>query len=167
MLFYCSGWQMQFILERDAILVFIYGLWVTSVMFRSIKIKITESMLPRKIQKLKHYWICVVNYLFILYFIYITVPPEKLLISDESGVHIPHYTIGPYNEGSSVNVTCVSTGGKSLAYNPNQITHINFFLNIFFSLYIPISFWLKYLKCTTFRKRSHVKNEKKKLYIFA
>lgn len=42
------------------------------------------------------------------------VPPEKLLISDESGIHIPHYTIGPYNEGSSVNVTCVSTGGKSI-----------------------------------------------------
>lgn len=41
-----------------------------------------------------------------------SVPPEKLLISDENGAHIPHYTIGPYNEGSSVNVTCVSTGGK-------------------------------------------------------
>ena len=43
---------------------------------------------------------------------FITVPPEKLLILDERGTHIPHYILGPYNEGASVNITCVSTGGK-------------------------------------------------------
>lgn len=59
----------------------------------------------------------------------ISVPPEKLLISDENGAHIPHYTIGPYNEGSSVNVTCVSTGGKSFfrlhSHYKNTNTHIH------------------------------------------
>lgn len=54
------------------------------------------------------YYIYILNVLLNLF----SVPPEKLLITDESGAHIPHYTIGPYNEGSSVNVTCVSTGGK-------------------------------------------------------
>lgn len=40
------------------------------------------------------------------------VPPEKLLITDEDGSHIPQPTLGPYMEGSSVNISCVSIGGK-------------------------------------------------------
>lgn len=41
-----------------------------------------------------------------------SVPPEKLSVLDETGLHIPNYVLGPYNEGSSINITCVATGGK-------------------------------------------------------
>ncbi|XP_057652293.1 protein turtle homolog A-like isoform X2 [Diorhabda carinulata] len=42
----------------------------------------------------------------------IIIPPEKLSVLDETGVHIPDYILGPYNEGSSINITCVATGGR-------------------------------------------------------
>lgn len=42
------------------------------------------------------------------------VPPEKIKILDDTGSHISHYILGPYNEGTSVNITCVATGGKSI-----------------------------------------------------
>lgn len=48
----------------------------------------------------------------LLFYCIIAVPPENVLILNEKGVHIPHYILGPYNEGSSINITCVSTGGK-------------------------------------------------------
>lgn len=44
------------------------------------------------------------------------VPPEKLNILNERGNHIPHYILGPYNEGASVNITCVATGGKKILF---------------------------------------------------
>lgn len=42
----------------------------------------------------------------------VTVPPENVLILDEKDSHIPHYILGPYNEGSSINLTCIAHGGK-------------------------------------------------------
>lgn len=42
----------------------------------------------------------------------VIVPPENLLILNELGKHIEHYILGPYNEGSNVNLTCISSGGK-------------------------------------------------------
>jgi len=45
----------------------------------------------------------------------ITVPPEQLSILDEDGrSHIPHYILGPYSEGASLNITCVAAGGKCM-----------------------------------------------------
>lgn len=41
-----------------------------------------------------------------------TVPPENVQILDEQDSHIAHYRLGPYNEGGSVNLTCISHGGK-------------------------------------------------------
>lgn len=44
------------------------------------------------------------------------VSPEKVRIFDESGSNLPHYILGPYNEGASTNVTCVVTGGEYRLY---------------------------------------------------
>ncbi|XP_014240032.1 nephrin-like [Cimex lectularius] len=44
----------------------------------------------------------------------VILPPEKLTILYDNGEHIPHYILGPYNEGSTVYVTCLSIGGRPL-----------------------------------------------------
>lgn len=38
-------------------------------------------------------------------------PPESIAVLNDKGMQIPHYILGPYNEGSSINITCVATGG--------------------------------------------------------
>jgi hypothetical protein len=53
--------------------------------------------------------------LIIKYTLSVAVPPEKLIVMDDKGTNIPHHILGPYNEGSSVNITCIATGGKSTA----------------------------------------------------
>lgn len=50
--------------------------------------------------------------------LFVTVPPEKLSVLDDSGLHIPDYLLGPHNEGSAVNITCVATGGKIRKLHP-------------------------------------------------
>ena len=40
------------------------------------------------------------------------VPPTQLLIVNDQGVAVTNTVIGPYKEGSSLNITCISSGGK-------------------------------------------------------
>ncbi|XP_046401972.1 nephrin-like isoform X2 [Ischnura elegans] len=42
----------------------------------------------------------------------VLIPPESLSIIDEKGTTVQHYIIGPYNEGSTVEITCIATGGR-------------------------------------------------------
>ncbi|XP_026296705.1 nephrin isoform X3 [Apis mellifera] len=43
----------------------------------------------------------------------VIIPPEQLSILNEDGTsHIPHYILGPYTEGASLNITCDATGGR-------------------------------------------------------
>lgn len=48
----------------------------------------------------------------LLFLLHISVPPDNIVILNEKGMQIPHYIIGPYNEGSSINITCVASGGE-------------------------------------------------------
>ncbi|XP_036334118.1 hemicentin-1 [Rhagoletis pomonella] len=39
-------------------------------------------------------------------------PPESIIILDSKGATIKDYKLGPYNEGSVINITCVAVGGR-------------------------------------------------------
>ncbi|CAH0718450.1 unnamed protein product, partial [Brenthis ino] len=42
----------------------------------------------------------------------VLIPPERLLILDQSGEEIKGGVLGPYDEGTEVNLTCVAVGGR-------------------------------------------------------
>ncbi|XP_050438262.1 nephrin-like isoform X2 [Adelges cooleyi] len=42
----------------------------------------------------------------------IILPPDRLSVLNEKGAHIPHYILGPYKEGTSVDITCIASGGR-------------------------------------------------------
>jgi len=65
----------------------------------------------------------VIRHFIIMYSLLVSVPPEKLLILDDKGTIIPHHILGPYNEGSSVNITCIAIGGKSPACEIRLLSH--------------------------------------------
>ena len=48
-------------------------------------------------------------------FLLIPVPPQKPTIFDGSGTELIGIA-GPYNEGSSMSLTCVATGGKYIDF---------------------------------------------------
>lgn len=67
-------------------------------------------------------------------------PPTELIILDNQGATMTENTIGPYREGVSINVTCMSSGGIPVS-NMQMKFHIAF-SEFFFSfiLYAGDSF---------------------------
>ena len=58
----------------------------------------------------RHSFYLIASILFHL-FIYYTVPPKSIKITDEKGTEIEEI-IGPFNEDSSLLLVCIVTGGK-------------------------------------------------------
>ncbi|KAK4885039.1 hypothetical protein RN001_001310 [Aquatica leii] len=44
----------------------------------------------------------------------VIMPPDKLYILNEHGTAMPNHVLGPYNEGDSVNISCIAIGGRPL-----------------------------------------------------
>jgi hypothetical protein len=42
----------------------------------------------------------------------VLVPPAQLSVLDENGANVVNNVVGPYAEGASLNLTCISSGGK-------------------------------------------------------
>lgn len=40
------------------------------------------------------------------------VPPETIKIVEHGEQNVKNYILGPYNEGASINITCVAIGGE-------------------------------------------------------
>lgn len=61
-------------------------------------------------------------------------PPTELIILDNQGATMTENTIGPYREGVSINVTCMSSGGIPVS-NMQMKFHITFSVsqNLFFT----------------------------------
>lgn len=67
------------------------------------------------------------------------VPPTHLDIFNDLGSIVSNSAIGPYREGSSVNITCMSTGGKCLVSSELQMLGLTYNY-IIFTVSFPL--WL-------------------------
>jgi len=54
-------------------------------------------------------------------FICFLVPPQEVKVVDERTAEMTSLMIGPYNEGSSLRLTCISKGGKVNTLPPTLI----------------------------------------------
>lgn len=60
-------------------------------------------------------------------------PPTELIILDNQGATMTENTIGPYREGVSINVTCMSSGGIPVS---NMQMKFHFTFSVFTNLFL-------------------------------
>lgn len=69
-------------------------------------------------------------------------PPTELIILDNQGATMTENTIGPYREGVSINVTCMSSGGIPVSNIMQMKFHFEFTVLQIYSLQPPrVSWW--------------------------